>query len=289
MTADLLYDAVISGILLGLFYASISIGLSIAFGLVDVPHIAYPTFLVLGGYGTYVLNTYGWDPILSGVVLMPLFFFVGMGVYQFYYLSFEKHGSDTGLRGLAFFFGLAFALEALLIMIFGIDQRGVGAPYIGGGLSIVGTRVPVRMLVTAGLGLAITAVVALYISRTFTGRALQAIAQDPDAMVLVGANPVKIKRIGFGIATAIAAIAGALLIILGPLEPATGRIYIGKTFAIVVLAGLGSIPGTFIAALVLGLAESIVLGSGASSWTNAVSFTLLLLVLTIRPNGFFGK
>ena len=97
------------------------------------------------------------------------------------------------------------------------------------------------------------------------------------------------EPIRFGIATAIAAIAGALLIILGPLEPATGRIYIGKTFAIVVLAGLGSIPGTFIAALVLGLAESIVLGSGASSWTNAVSFTLLLLVLTIRPNGFFGK
>jgi branched-chain amino acid transport system permease protein len=289
VSLELLYDAVISGILLGCFYAALSLGLSVAFGLVDVPHIAHPTCLVLGGYGAFVLGTYGIDPILAGILLVPVFYFAGLLVYQFYYLSFEKHGADTGVRGLAFFFGFAFVLEAALILTFGVDQHMVEAAYIGGSYAIGETRLPLRMLVACGIGLTLTIGLTLYLSRTFTGRALKAVAQDAGALTLVGANPVRIKRTGFAIATGITAIAGALLAVTGPVEPSLGRLYIGRTFCIVVLAGMGSIPGTLLAALIVGIAESVVLSSFGASWAGAVSFGMLLLVLAIRPSGLFGR
>lgn len=289
MSLDWFNETLVSGVLLGCFYAAVSIGLSVAFGLIDVPHIAHPTFLVLGGYGAFLLGKLGWDPILSGLALMPVFFVVGLAVYQFYYLTFEKRGTETGLRGLAFFFGLAFVMEAALILAFGVDQHMADAPYIGQSLSLGEMRVPLRMLVAFGVGLSLTILLTLYLSFTFTGRALKAVAQDEGALLLVGANPVRIKRWGFGIATAITALAGALLIVVGPIEPGTGRLYIGRTFCIVVLAGLGSIPGTLVAGLIVGIAETVVLSSVGASWSNAVSFGILLLVLAVRPAGLFGR
>ncbi len=131
MDLQLLFEAIVSGVLLGCFYAAVSLGLSIAFGLLDVPHIAHPAFLVLGAFGAYVLGGYGLDPLVAGLLLMPVFFVFGLGVYQFYYATFERRGTDTGLRGLAFFFGVAFIVEVGLILAFGVDQRMVEAPYIG--------------------------------------------------------------------------------------------------------------------------------------------------------------
>ena len=128
-------------------------------------------------------------------------------------------------------------------------------------------------------------------SKTFTGRAIKAVAQDEPALRLMGANPVRIKQWAFGIATAVTALAGAMLIIVGPVEPGLDRVYIGRTFAVVVLAGLGSMTGTVAAGLILGISESVVLmhpGLGAS-WAPAVSFMLLLLMLGIRPQGLFGR
>src|ERR1700690_4328784 len=108
---ELLYEAVGFGILLGGFYAAVSIGLSVAFGLLDVPYVAHPAIMVLGAYCTYLLGSYGWDPILAGLALMPPFFLLGIGIYRFYHATFEKRGTDTAVRGLAFFFGMAFIVE----------------------------------------------------------------------------------------------------------------------------------------------------------------------------------
>jgi branched-chain amino acid transport system permease protein len=286
---DLLVDAIVFGLLLGCFYTAVSIGLSVSFGLLDVPHIAHPAFVVLGSYGTYLLGTYGWDPILSGVALMPLFFLFGVLVYRFYYETFEKRGGDAGVRGLAFFFGVAFIVEVSLILAFGVDQRMVEASYIGKSMTIGEMRIPMRMVVAFGMALILTVLLTLYLSRTFTGRAIKAVAQDEPALRLMGANPVRIKQWAFGIATAVAALAGALLIIIGPVEPGMGRIYIGRTFCVVVLAGLGSMSGTLVAGLILGVSESIVLTLLGASWAPAVSFGLLLVVLGLRPQGLFGR
>ena len=163
------------------------------------------------------------------------------------YASFEKRGSDAGLRGLAFFFGVAFIVEVALILAFGVDQRMVEAAYIGKSLALGEMRVPMRMLVAFGVALLLTVGLSLYLSTTFTGRAIKAVAQDQTALALMGADPVRIKQWAFGIATATCALAGALLIIVGPVEPGLGRLYIGRTFCVAVLAGLGSMPGTLAA------------------------------------------
>jgi branched-chain amino acid transport system permease protein len=288
MPPELLIEAIVAGLLLGCFYAAMSVGLSVAFGLLDVPHIAHPAFLVLGAYGVYLLAQQGVDPLLAGALLMPVFFLVGLALYRFYHAVFERRGSDAGLRGLAFFFGVAFIVEVALILAFGVDQRMVDAPYIGDSVRLADTQLPTRMLVAFAVALTLTVALSLYLSRTFTGRAIKAVAQDQTALALMGADPIRVKQLAFGIAMGTCALAGALLIIVGPVEPGLGRLYIGRTFCVVVLAGLGSMPGTLAAGLILGVAESVVLTSMGASWAPAVAFGLLLLVLAVRPAGLFG-
>jgi branched-chain amino acid transport system permease protein len=286
---DLLLEALLFGVLLGCFYAAVSTGLSVSFGLLDVPHVAHPAVMVFGSYCTYLLAGYGLDPIVAGVVLMPAFFVLGIAIYRFYYETFEKRGSEAAVRGLAFFFGLAFIIEVGLILVFGVDQRMVAAAYIGSSLALGEYRIPYRMLVAFGIALVLTFSLTVYLSKTFTGRAIKAVAQDEPALRLMGANPVRIKQWAFGIATGVSALAGAMLIIVGPVEPALDRLYIGRTFCVVVLAGLGSVTGTLAAGLILGIAESIVLMHFGASWAPAVAFGLLLVVLGIRPQGLFGR
>lgn len=285
----LFLEAAIAGVLLGSFYAAVAIGLSVAFGLLDVPHIAHPAFVVLGAYGTWLLSRWGLDPLIAGAVLMPVFFVIGLGVYRFYHFAFERRGADPGLRGLAFFFGVAFIVEVALILAFGVDQRMVEAAYIGSSLPLGQMRLPTRMLVAFAVAVALTLALSVYLSRTFLGRAIKAVAQDQTALALMGADPVRVKQWAFGIATATCALAGALMIMVGPVEPGAGRLYIGRSFCVVVLAGLGSMPGTLVAGVILGVAESVVLTSLGASWAPAVAFGILLLVLAVRPTGLFGR
>jgi len=289
MSFELLGEAIIAGVLLGCFYAAVSVGLSVAFGLLDVPQIAHPAFLIVGAYGAYFLGSFGLDPLLAGVLLTPVFFLAGLAVYRLYHAAFESRGTDAGLRGLALFFGIAFIVEVLLILSFGVDQRMVEAAYIGKSVALGDVRIPMRMLVAFGVALVLIIGLSLYLSGTFTGRAIKAVAQDQTALALMGADPVRIKQWAFGIATGTCALAGALLIIVAPVEPGLGRLYIGRTFCVVVLAGLGSMPGTLLAGIILGIAESIVLTSLGASWAPAVAFGLLLLVLAVRPAGLFGQ
>jgi branched-chain amino acid transport system permease protein len=286
---DLLIGAVVFGVLVGSFYAAISIGLSIAFGLLDVPHIAHAAFLVLGAYFTYMLSSHGWDPLLAGLAIAPLFFLFGVLVYRIYHRTFEKRASDAGVRGIAFFFGIAFLIQVGLNLAFGLDQRMVEARYIGASLELDSLAIPWRLLVAFAVALGLAISLMTYLAKTFQGRAIRAVAQDAGALQMVGADPVRIKRLTFGLATAVTGIAGALLIIVAPVDPSLDRAYIGRTFCVVVLAGLGSVGGTLIAGLILGIAESIVLTLFGASWAPAVSFGLLLLVLGVRPQGVFGR
>jgi branched-chain amino acid transport system permease protein len=287
---DLLRDAVVLGLLLGCFYAAVSVGLSISFGLLDVPQVAHPAFLVLASYGVFLINDrYEIDPLLAGILITPLFFVLGFITYRLYYETFEKRGSDAGVRGIAFFFGVAFIIEVLIILQFGVDQQSVTAPYIGKAWRFGGMRIPFRQLVAFAVALLLTVSLATYLSKTFMGRAIRAVAQDEEGLRLMGANPVRIKQFAFGIATAVLGIAGALLIIVAPVEPTLDRVYIGRTFCVVVMAGLGSITGTLIAALILGVAESIVLTLYGASWAPAISFAMLLGILAVRPQGLLGR
>jgi branched-chain amino acid transport system permease protein len=289
VTVDLLLNAIASGILLGGLYAAVSVGVSISFGMLDIVNIAHPAFVILGSFVAYIANTsLGADPLLTGIVVAPVFYALGALVFQVYYISFERHGRDS-LRGLAFFFGLMFITEVGLILVFGVDYRSVQTVYIGPSLNFGEIGIPLRLLVPCVASLVLLAAVQILLRRSFTGRAILAVAQNQVALQFQGADPVRIRRIAFALSIATASVAGALLIIIQPIEPSIDRDYIGRVFAVCVLGGMGSIPGTLLAALILGIAESFTATFYGPSWAPAVSFTLLLLTLAIRPAGLLGR
>ena len=286
---DLFINAVASGVLLGGFYAAVALGLSIVFGRLDIVNIAHPAFVIIGSYVTFYINdNFGLDPIVVGVIFIPIFFLLGIGMYRFYYVCFERTGQES-LSGLAYFFGIMFIIEVLLILVYGVDYRNVQADYIGKTLWIGIVGLPYRMLVPFIAATVITGGVYLYLSKTYLGRAILAVSQDRVALQLMGADPIKVKQWAFGIGIATAAVAGALLITIHPVEPSVGRLYIGRVFAIVILGGMGSINGTFFAALMIGIAESLIATFIGPSWAPAAAYGILLLTLAVRPQGLFGR
>ena len=175
------------------------------------------------------------------------------------------------------------------MLVFGVDYRLVDAPYIGPSLHLGIVELPLRLLVPCVVALVMVGGLQLFMSRTFLGRAILAVAQDQLALRLMAANPTRIKRIAFGLSIATASIAGAVLIVIQPVEPSIGRDYIGRVFAICVLGGMGSFAGTVVAAMTLGIVESLTATFYGPSWSPAVAFRFLLVTLAVRPAGIFGR
>jgi len=285
----LVVNAIIAGLLLGGFYAAVSLGISISFGMLDVVNIAHPAFIILGSYVAYIVNDrFGFDPIVVSLVVSPLFFALGMALYRIYYISFEKRGQES-LRGLAFFFGILFITEVTLVLIFGVDYRMVSSVYGDVTWRAGEIDFPMRLVVPFLVSVAMVVGVQLFLTHTFFGRAVLAVAQDQLALRLMGVNPVRVKELAFALSIATAGVAGAFLIVIQPVQPSIGREYIGLVFAVCVLGGMGSIWGTLIGALVLGIAESFTSTYFGPSWAPAVSFGLLLATLAFRPSGLFGR
>ena len=289
VSLDLLINAIVAGILLGGFYAAVTVGITISFGMLDIANIAQPAFILLGSYAAYIFNsTLGIDPILVGIVMLPVFYLLGMAVYRLYYHSFESRGEQS-IQGFAFFFGLLFVAEVSLILVFGVDYRFVEAPYTEGSLRLGLFDLPYRMLVPFIFSLLMIGLLHLYLTRSFIGRAIVAVSQDAVALQLMAASPTRIKQIAFGISTATCALAGTFLIIIQPVEPSIGREYIGRIFAICVLGGMTSFPGIVVAALLIGIVESITATFYGPSWAPAVAFGFLLITLAVRPAGLLGR
>ena len=294
VSLDLLINAIVAGILLGGFYAAVSVGITISFGMLDIANIAQPAFILLGSYAAYICNSYfGLDPILIGIVMLPVFYVLGMAVYRLYYYSFELRGEQS-IQGLAFFFGLLFVAEVSLVLVFGVDYRFVEAPYTQGSLSVgifpsYSINLPYRMLIPFVVSLIMIALLQLYLTRSFIGRAILAVSQDGLALQLMAASPTRIKQIAFGISVATCSLAGTFLIIIQPIEPSIGRDYIGRIFAICVLGGMTSFPGMVVAAMLIGIVESITATFYGPSWAPAVAFGFLLVALAVRPAGLAGR
>jgi branched-chain amino acid transport system permease protein len=283
-----LMNALITGLLLGGFYAAVSLGLTLSFGLLDIVNIAHVEFILLGSYLALLINQwFGVDLIVSGIILTPLFFALGMLVYRFYYFCFEKRGQES-LRGLAFFFGILFVIEVLLVLAFGVDFRTGKISYVDTNWKIGDVDFPLRLLVPFVVSVAMVIALQAYLTRTFFGRAVMAVAQDRLALQLMGVNATKVRELAFGLSIAIAGLAGSLLIVIQPVEPSMARSYIGLVFAVCVLGGMGSIYGTLIAAIGLGIAESITGAYLGPSWADTVAFGALLATLAFKPSGLMG-
>ncbi len=285
----LVLNAIIAGLLLGGFYAAVSVGISISFGMLDIVNIAHPAFIILGSYIAYIVN--GWigvDPIVVSLVVSPLFFMLGIVLYRIYYICFERRGQES-LRGLAFFFGILFITEVALVLIFGVDYRMVRTAYSETTWRLGPVDFPMRLVVPFLVSVTMVVGVQLFLTHTFFGRAVLAVAQDPLALRLMGVNPTRVKGLAFALSIATAGVAGAFLIVIQPVQPAIGREYIGLVFAVCVLGGMGSIWGTLLGAFVLGIAESFTSTFFGPSWAPAVSFGLLLAALAFKPSGLLGR
>ena len=284
----LIANAVTSGLLLGCLYAIASMGLAVSFGMLDVVNIAHPAMMVLASFLIAVIcAASGLDPLLAAVVLAPAFGLLGAGLYRVYYIFFERRRQEA-MQGLAFFFGLMIVIEVALILVWGGDQRWVETGYGGRSLNLGPIGLPLRMLLPALMALAAIAVLFVWLRRSFTGRAVAAVAQDREALRFMAINPIRIKTIAFGLSIALAAIAGGCLIVVQPVDAHSGHIYLGRVLAVVILAGLGSLPGTLIAALIFGVIENLTATIFGPAWSPAVAFGLLLVMLAFRPQGMFG-
>jgi branched-chain amino acid transport system permease protein len=287
--AALVLNAVVAGLLLGGFYAAVSVGVSISFGMLDVVNIAHPGFIILGSYIAYIVNDrFGVDPIAVSLLLSPLFFLLGAALYRVYYVCFEKRGQES-LRGLAFFFGILFITEVVLVLVFGVDYRMARTGYSDITWRLGDVDFPLRLVVPFVVSVAMVLAIQVYLTRTFFGRAVLAVAQDPLALRLMGVKTFRVKEFAFALSIATAGVAGSFLIVIQPVQPAIGREYIGLVFAVCVLGGMGSIWGTLVGAFILGLAESFTSTFFGPSWAPAVSFGILLATLGIRPSGLFGR
>jgi branched-chain amino acid transport system permease protein len=286
---SLLLNGIVSGLLLGGLYAAAAAGLAVSFGMLDIVNIAHPALMVLGAFTVVVIGTaLGLDPLLVAILQAPLFWLLGVGIYSVYNYFFERRG-DEALQGLAFFFGVLFIIEVGLVMAFGPEQRFLDPPYAFVTWRLGEIDLPLRMLVPAVLAIAAMALLWLWLQRSFTGLAIAAVAQDAEALRLMAVDPVRIKRLAFGISVALAAIAGGALVVVQPVEPSSGQIFIGRVFAICIMGGLGSLPGTIAAALLFGVVENVTATFYGPSWSPAVAFGWLLLVLALRPQGLFGR
>ena len=154
VSADLVVNALVAGLLLGGFYAAVTVGISISFGILDIVNIAHPGFIIVGSYIAYIVNAQlGIDPVLVGILALPAFYALGAVTYQVYYLSFEKRGQEA-LRGLAFFFGILFIAEVVLILVFGVDHRyRQRSPTSNKSYTIGLVQLPMRMVVPCAISL----------------------------------------------------------------------------------------------------------------------------------------
>ncbi len=285
----LLLNGIVSGLLLGGLYAAAASGLAVAFGMLDIVNIAHPALMVTGAFTVVALGTWlGLDPLLVAVLQAPLYYLLGVGIYSAYHHFFEKRGEEA-LQGLAFFFGVMFIIEVGLVMVFGPEQRFLDPSYAYTTWRLGEIDLPLRMLVPGLFAMGCIGLLFLYLHRSFTGLAIAAVAQDAEALRLMAVNPVKIKRLAFGISIALASMAGGALVVVQPVEPSSGQVFIGRVFAICIMGGMASLPGCIMAALLFGVVENVTATFFGPSWSPAVAFGWLLLVLAFRPQGLFGK
>ena len=285
----LLLNGIVSGLLLGGLYAIAASGLAISFGMLDIVNIAHPALMVAGAFSVTLVGTaFGIDPLVVAVLQAPAFYVVGIGIYGFYHRFFERRG-DEALQGLAFFFGVMFIIEVGLVMAFGPEQRFLDPPYAFITLHLGEVDLPLRMLVPLLLAAAVIGGLLLWLRSSFTGLAIAAVAQDAEALRLMAVDPVRIKRLAFGLSVALTAVAGGALVVVQPVEPTSGQVFIGRVFAICIMGGMASLPGCIAAALLFGVVENVTATFIGPSWSPAVAFGWLLLVLAVRPQGLFGR
>ncbi len=287
MSGSLLLQSLILGVLLGGLYALLAAGLTLYFGVMRVVMIAHSAFLILAAYlAWWFQGETGIDPLVSLLVTVPLFFVVGY-LMQRLLLSRLRPASLT-MMSVLLTFAIALVIEGGLGYVFSGTQRRIQLDYSSSSIEVLGANIAVVKLIAFALaGVALVGLWAL-MKLTRFGQALRATIQHPEAARLLGINTDRIAGFGFGLGLATAAIGGTALSLVSTIYPSLHWHWIGPLMAIIVVGGLGSIPGAAIAAIVLGISQSLLQIPLGTTWAQTVFYVALFATLMVRPQGFFG-
>ncbi|MEU6644746.1 branched-chain amino acid ABC transporter permease [Saccharomonospora sp. NPDC046836] len=287
MTGSLLLQSLVLGVLLGGLYALLAAGLTLYFGVMRVVMIAHSAFLILAAYlAWFFTRETGLDPLLSLVFTVPLFFAIGVVLQRL--LIARLRPATLTMMSVLLTFSIAMVIEGTLGFLFTGTHRRVQLPYSGAHLEFFGASIAVVKLIAFGLaGLSLAALYVL-LKVTRFGQALRATMQHKEAAQLLGIKTDRVAGYGFGLGLATAAIGGTALALDSTIYPSLHWHWIGPLMAIIVVGGLGSIPGAAIAAMALGLGQSLLQVPLGTTWAQTFFYLALFATLMFRPQGFFG-
>jgi branched-chain amino acid transport system permease protein len=284
---SLLMQSLVLGVLLGGLYALLAAGLTLYFGVMRVVMIAHSAFLILAAYlAWYFTDQTGLDPLFSLLVTVPLFF--GMGVFMQRVLISRLRPATLTMMSVLLTFSIALVIEGMLGFVFSGTQRRIRLDYGGANFEVLGANVAVVKLIAFGLAVVSLGALFLLMKKTQFGQALRATIQHPEAARLVGINTDRVAGYGFGLGLATAAVGGTALALDSTFYPSLHWHWIGPLMAIIVVGGLGSIPGAAIAAMVLGMGQALLQIPLGTTWAQTFFYIALFVTLMVRPQGFFG-
>ncbi len=279
-------QSLVSGVLTGSLYAMIGVGLTVVFGVMRIINLAHGEMVMLGMFGAFWGQAlWRLDPFVSLLLWAPLMFLAGTAVYR---LLLRRVIPGGELNTLLYTAGLSLLLANLALLLWSGDYRTISLSYGADPIRPLGIAVAVPLLVAFVLALAITAGLWAFLTRTDLGRGIRATSQDPQAAILMGVDVERVATFTFGLGTALAAAAGVLLAPSLYLYPTVGELLIVKCFVIVVLGGLGSVPGAIAGGVLLGVVESLGAVYVSSTYKDGIGVVLFLAVLLSRPSGLFG-
>jgi branched-chain amino acid transport system permease protein len=276
-----------NGLVLGGLYACIASGFSLVWGVLNVINILHGSFIVLGSYfAFFAYAKAGIHPFASILIVIPLFLALGYALQR---LMINRIMAAPVLLTLTLTFGLDLMLQNAMILAFTADFRKLILNPPLGIIDLGGVVLPLDRIAAMALAMLLMAVLYLVLSRSRIGRAIVAVRMDREAAALMGVSVSRIYAITFGLGVMMAGASGPLLAMIFPISPLAGPGYLGKAFVICVLGGLGSVPGAMIGGIALGIVESFGGLWFGSEHATTLSFTLLILMLIVRPHGLLGR
>ena len=279
-----LVEALVSALMVAGLYATMSYGLALIYGVMKIINLANAGSMMLASFLTFFLwQTFGLDPIVSVFIVAPVFFFMGAIIETVFV---RRVTNEKPVVSLLLLFGILLVMQAAASFFLGGDVRSVRPVYIQEVIHLGEVTIAYNRLIVFVSGILILIGLELFLRNTYTGRAIRALAQDRDSCRLVGIDVERVSMIAFGLGTALAGAAGALLTLVFAFDPTNpfGTLQL-KSFTIIVLGGLESIPGVAIASFVLAAAENLTVTISKPQLENLVSFVLLVVVLVVMPGG----
>jgi branched-chain amino acid transport system permease protein len=284
---DVIAQALLSGLFMGSVYALIAIGFTLVFGVTDIVNFAHGHLVMAAMFATYLLfKVFGIDPYLGLVLVLPLFFGIGVVIYL---LVIQRIVEAPHSAHMMVTLGLLIFIENLANLFFGGDLRGITTAYTTSSLVLGPIAVPLARAAAAGVSLAAVTLLALFLRRTSLGQAIRAAANNREGAALVGVDVKRVYLVSFSLGTAAAALAGAVIVPFSLVSPFVGHEFILKAFVIAILGGLGSVVGALAGGLLIGAVEALSSLYISASLGNAIVFAILIVVLLYRPWGIFGQ